>query len=72
MASFQLRSDGSELSSADLETLKSLVKGTVVLKKEATSEEYHAAVDRWNAVSIRPAVCIFSEGTTHFTSSPLI
>lgn len=52
----QKRNDGSALSNEDIQELRSSVKGTVVVKTEASKAEYDDAVKRWNAVSIRLAV----------------
>lgn len=53
---WQARNDGSGLLEEDIQQLRSSIRGTVVLKNEASEEEYNAAVTRWNNVSIRLAV----------------
>ena len=50
------RSNGSELSKKDVQSLKDSIKGHVVVKGEATEEEYKASVLRWNQVYIKQAV----------------
>ncbi|KAL4940985.1 hypothetical protein BDV06DRAFT_223587 [Aspergillus oleicola] len=52
---WQARNDGSALTKEDIGFLRSSIKGTVVLRDEASPEEYEAAVTRWNNVSIRLA-----------------
>ena len=56
MGSIQQINDGSHLSYEELNELKNAVKGTIVLKNEASSADYYAAVKRWNAVCNKPAV----------------
>lgn len=54
--SISKRSNGSELSKTDIQSLKDSIKGHVVVKSEATEEEYKASVLRWNQVYIKQAV----------------
>lgn len=51
--SISKRSNGSELSKTDIQSLKDSIKGHVVVKSEATEEEYKASVLRWNQVYIK-------------------
>ncbi|GES63905.1 hypothetical protein ATETN484_0009059200 [Aspergillus terreus] len=55
---WQARNDGSALQEEDIQQLRSSIRGTVVLKNEASEEEYNAAVTRWNNVSIRLATLV--------------
>lgn len=50
------RSDGSNISKKDIENFKISIKGQVIVKGEATEEEYKASVMRWNQVYIKQAV----------------
>lgn len=50
------RVNASTLSKHDLQALKDSVKGQVIIKGEASKEDYEAAIKRWNEVYIAEAV----------------
>ncbi|KAK6509294.1 hypothetical protein TWF481_004052 [Arthrobotrys musiformis] len=49
------RVDGSNLSAQDLDTLRSSVKGKVVVKGQSPEEEYRPLLERWNRMHIKEA-----------------
>lgn len=52
-----LRKSGEILSEAAVEELVSAVGCKVVIRGRAGEEEYREAIDRWNQIGIKAAVC---------------
>ena len=54
------RTDGSTLSSEDIQQLRSEIKGSVLMKADADKADYDKAMKRWNEVYIKQAVWVLS------------
>lgn len=57
---YESRSDGSNLTKGDLQSLKDSIKGKVIIKGEVDDAEYKAAVHRWNEAYSKEAVWAIS------------
>lgn len=56
------RNDGSSLTAADIQKLKDSISGKVVVKGEASDEDYKTASDRWNHFfQLQPYIVTFPE-----------